>query len=112
MTTLTYCAIGTAPQYRINLNTIDPKNADTFADMLISTSDGQPGAAEAAKDARNPLATKIRQQLLDQMEMTESDLGRMPDATRNSFEQKMQTVVHEQILASGTSSGAYLDTQA
>ena len=112
MTTLTYSAIGTAPQYRINFDKLDPKTANQLSNMLISINDPAPTEAEADRDAKMPQAAQIRQQVLAQMGMTQKDIANMSSAARARFEDKLEIVVHQQIMSGGSSQGVYINTKA
>jgi hypothetical protein len=110
MGALTFSAIGTAtirPQYKMELDALDPGR-------LMST-DGRftPSAAEAAADAKTPLAARLREDTLKTMGLGAGDLAKMKPETRADLERHLARFIHEQVLnAPNDAKGAFVDTRA
>jgi hypothetical protein len=105
MSTLTYSAIGTLPQYRIDTSKVLPGN-------LMVSNDPKATAAQAAQDASNPAAQKLLAAMLSTMGMTQSDLLKMRPDSRADLQSQMQTALHQQLGANADTSGAIVDTTA
>lgn len=105
MSSLTYSAIGTAPQYRIDITKVKPGK-------MMVTDDPAPSANQAAQDAATSAGQQMRASLLKTMGLTEGDLGKMRSDTRSDLEQSMASVIHQQLSAAGSQPGAYLDVSA
>lgn len=105
MSSLTYSAIGTAPQYRVDISKVKPGK-------LMVTDDPAPTADQAAQDAATSAGQQMRAALLKTMGLTEADLGRMQPETRADLEQSMASAIHQQLSTAASPPGAYLDVSA
>jgi len=105
MSSLTYSAIGTAPQYRVDISKVKPGK-------MMVTDDPAPTAEQAAQDAATSAGQQMRASLLKTMGLKEGDLGKMQPETRADLEQSMASVIHQQLSAAGSKPGAYVDLSA
>ncbi|MEW6640381.1 MAG: hypothetical protein AB1586_07730 [Pseudomonadota bacterium] len=105
MSSLIYSAIGTQPQYRIDISKVKPGK-------MMVTDDPAPTAEQAARDAATSAGQQMRASLLKTMGLSEADLGKMQPETRTDLEQSMASVIHQQLSAAGSQPGAYLDVSA
>lgn len=112
MGALIFSAIGTAnrfmgPGAKLDFTKLDPGK-------LMSTSGGAgPTAAQAAAEARTPLAQRLREEMLETMGIRAEDLMKMKPETRTDLEAQMARHIHEQILnAKDVRTGSLVDVQA
>ena len=105
MSSLTYSAIGTAPQYRVDISKVKPG-------QLMVTDNPAPTAEQAAQDAATSAGQQMRAALLMTMGLTEADLGRMQPEARADLEQSMAGAIRQQLSTAGSPPGAYLDVSA
>lgn len=105
MSSLTYSAIGTAPQYRIDVSKVKPGK-------MMVTDDPALTATQAAQDGATSAGQQMRASLLKTMGLTEADLGKMQPETRTDLEQSMASAIHQQLSSAGSKPGSYLDVSA
>jgi hypothetical protein len=111
MSSLIYSAVGTAmirgPQYKLDLAKLDPGM------LMVTNDEPSPSAAQAADDAKTPLAQQLRASMLQTMGLSEDSLGQMRPETRTDLETQMAREIHNQIVSSGSApSGSFVDVKA
>lgn len=116
MSSIVYSAIGTAnlgfKPLDFKSASLDPQVKDKVGSWFISTND--PALTETQKEAdkANPQSLQFRAQLLKEMGLAENDITSMSAVSQNTLNNNIAKVVHERLMASGQTQGAYVNTLA